>query len=97
MIQGCVGTNSARPGSEIAVWFESGSIFIDAPECFHGQILSDASVADDADNPGVDFLLVLPEQQFEGFQIACREACQQFHQWSLYLITGQWKCRLQII
>src|SRR5271168_3484070 len=79
MIQGCVGADSARPGSEIPVWSELGSMFVDAPKSFHGEILSDAGVADDADNPGIDFLLVLPEQHFEGFQVACREAFQQFH------------------
>jgi hypothetical protein len=79
MIQSCVGADSARPGSEIAVWFESGSIFVDAPECFHCQILSDAGIADDADNPGIDFLLVLPEQHLESFEVARRKPFQQFH------------------
>ena len=74
MVQGRVGADSACPGAEIAIGSELRSMFIDAPERFHSQILSDAGVADDADNPGIDFLLVLPEKRFEGFQVARRPA-----------------------
>lgn len=79
MVESGIGGDSASPGLEIAVGPETVPIFVDAPESFHGQILGDAGVADDTDNPGVDFLLVLPEQHLEGFQVACREAFQQFH------------------
>jgi hypothetical protein len=88
MVKSRVRGDSARPGAEITFWLESVSMLVDTPEGFHGQILGDAGVADDSDNPGIDFLLVLPEQHLEGFQVACREAFQQFHQDSLYLVTG---------
>src|SRR5580698_6196862 len=95
MIPSCVGADATRPGPEIAVRLESRSILVDAPECFHSQILGDACVADDADNPGVNFPLMLPEQYLEGFEVARRKPFQQFHQWSLYLITGYGQPRLQ--
>src|SRR5580692_7822803 len=95
MIQGRVGADAARPGSEIAVRSESGPIFVDPPESFHGQVLSDAGIADDRDNPGVNFPLMLPEQHLEGFEVARRKPFQQFHRWSLYPITGYGQPRLQ--
>jgi hypothetical protein len=52
---------------------------VNTPECFHGEILSNSAVADDANNPGVDFLLVLPKQGLEGLKVARRKPFQQFH------------------
>src|SRR5580658_431143 len=95
MIPSCVGADATRPGPEIAVRLESRSILVDAPECFHSQILGDACVADDADNPGVNFPLMLPEQHLESFEVARRKPFQQFHRWSLHLNTGYEQPRLQ--
>src|SRR5580658_3556024 len=76
MVQGRVGGDSPGPGLKIALRFEPGSMFVDAPERFHSQILSDASVANDADNPGIYLPLALPEQHLEGVQVARREPFQ---------------------
>src|SRR6266566_996413 len=79
MVESSVGGDPARPGAEIAGRVEARSRFVDAPECFHGQILSNSAVANDADSPGVNFLLVLSKQRLEGFQVARRETLQQLH------------------
>src|SRR5260370_34516434 len=79
MVEGGVGGDAPRPGAKIAGRFESRSGPVDAPESFHGQILGDSTVTDDADNPGIDFLLVLPKKRFESFQVARRESLQQLH------------------
>ena len=88
MVESRVGGDAASPGLEIAIGMKAGTIFVDAPECFHGQILSDAGVANDANDPGVDGFLVLPKQRLEGFQVAGRETIQQFHE--LLSIPNYW-------
>src|SRR6266851_6156176 len=79
MVECRVGGDTARPRTEIAGRIESLSRFVDAPERFHGEILGNAAVTDDANSPGVDFLLVRSKQRFEGFKVARREPFQQFH------------------
>src|SRR6266705_5689773 len=79
MVESSVGGNPARSGAEIAGRVEARSRFVDAPECFHSQILSNSAVANDADSPRVNFLLVLSKQRLEGFQVARRETLQQLH------------------
>ena len=79
MVERGVGSDPARPGAEIALRLEPRSSLVDAPESFHCEILGDTGVANDADNPGVNFLLVLPKQRLEGFQVARRETLQQSH------------------
>src|SRR5438046_8321230 len=79
MVERGDGSDPARPGAEIALRLEPRSSLVDAPESFHCEILGDTGVANDADNPGVNFLLVLPKQRLEGFQVARRETLQQLH------------------
>ncbi len=79
MVKGDVGGDAPRPGAKIAGRFESRSGPVDAPESFHGQILGNAGITDDANNPGIDFLLVLAKESLEGFEVARREPFQQFH------------------
>src|SRR5262249_35048334 len=52
---------------------------IDAPKRFHGEILGDAGVTNDANDPRVHFPLVLAKQCLEGFQVPGREPFQKFH------------------
>src|SRR5258706_10390978 len=79
MIESGVGRDSPCPSAKIAGRVESVARPVNTPECFHGEILSNSAVAYDANNPEVDFLLVLPKQRLEGLQVARREPFQQFH------------------
>src|SRR5229473_4084643 len=101
MVESGVGRDSPRPSAKIGGRMESVARPVNTPECFHGEILSNSAVADDADNPGVNFLLVLPKQCLEGFKVARREPFQQFHlplsirtYWFLApMVTGYFKSR----
>ena len=79
MVESGVGSDPSRPSVKIAGWVESVARPVNAPESFHGEILGNSVVTDDADNPGVNFLVVLSKQGFESFQVARREPFQQFH------------------
>src|SRR6266567_912331 len=79
MVEGGVSGDSASPGAEIASGIETCARFVNAPKSLHGEILSDSGVSNDADSPGVNFLLVLSKQRLEGFQIARGETLQQLH------------------
>ena len=79
MVESGVGGDPTRPSAEITSRVEARSRFVDAPERFQGEILCNSAVANDADNPGVNFLLVLSKQRLEGFQFARRETFQQLH------------------
>src|SRR6267143_1549648 len=79
MVESGVGRDSPCPCAKIAGRLESVARPVNTPECFHAEILSNSAVADDANNPGVDFLLVLPKERLEGLQVAPREPFQQFH------------------
>src|SRR6267143_1710347 len=79
MVESGVGRDSPCPCAKIAGRLESVARPVNTPECFHAEILSNSAVADDANNPGVDFLLVLPKQGLEGLKGARREPFQQFH------------------
>src|SRR5260370_6168408 len=79
MVESSLGGDSARTGAKIAGRVEARSRFVNAPESLHGEILSNSAVANDANNPGVNFLLVLSKQRLEGFQVARRETLQQLH------------------
>jgi hypothetical protein len=79
MVESGVGSDSSRPSAKIAGSVESVARPVNAPESFHREILGNSVVTDDADNPGVNFLVVLSKQRFKGFQVARREPFQQFH------------------
>src|SRR5713101_10129920 len=79
MIESRIGRDTARPSAEIASRVEARSRLVDAPERFQGEILCNSTVPNDADDPGVNFLLVLSKQRLEGFQFARRETFQQLH------------------
>src|SRR6266849_2633041 len=79
MVESGVGRDSLRPSTKISGRVKPRSGPVNAPESFHGQILGNAGITDDADNPGIDFLLVLPKERFESVQVARREPFQQFH------------------
>src|SRR5882762_7536744 len=88
MVESGVGRDSPCPCAKIAGRMESVARPVNTPECFHAEILSNSAVADDANNPGVDFLLVLPKERLEGLQVAPREPFQQFH--PLLSIPNYW-------
>jgi len=79
IVQGSIGRDPARPTLEIALRVEPRSGPVNAPEGFYGQILRNPGVANDADNPGKNFVLALSKERFERFQVARREPFQQSH------------------
>src|SRR5258708_15350881 len=79
MVESGVGRNAPRPSAKIAGGVEPRARLVNAPESFHGEILSNSAVSNYTDSPGVNFLLVLSKQRLEGFQIARRETLQQLH------------------
>src|SRR5882762_6713548 len=79
MVEGSIGRDPSRPSAKVSGRVEARSGPVNAPESLHRKILCKSAVTDDADNPGVDFLLVLSKQRFEGLQVARCEPFQQFH------------------
>src|SRR3981081_1128642 len=79
VVKSGVRRDPSRPSAKIAGRVESVACPVNTPESFHRKILCNSMVTDDANNPGVDFLLVCSKQRFEGFQVARREPFQQFH------------------
>src|SRR5437879_3017593 len=79
MVEGGIGRDPSRPSAKVAGRVEARSGPVNAPESLHRKILCKYAVTDDADNPGVDFLLVLSKQPFEGLQVARCEPFQQLH------------------
>src|SRR5260370_11982446 len=74
-----IGCDSACPCTECRMRIKSASGVVDSPERFHSQILSDTRVSYDSHNPAIHLGLELPKQCLESFDIAFREALQQFH------------------
>jgi hypothetical protein len=95
MIERRIGGDASRPSREIAIGTEACPCLMNAPKCFHGQILGDAGVTDDTNDPAVNLFLVLVKQRLEGFQVPSREAFQKFHApLSIGSTTAAWR-RLQ--
>ena len=74
VVQGRIGGDAAGPGTKISRGVEPLASAINAPKRLHGQILGGTGVANDADDPGVDFLLVLPKESLKSFEVARRES-----------------------
>src|SRR5579864_1020516 len=95
VIQSRVRSNAAGPGTEISrdgVKPLSGPV--NAPKRLHSQILSDAAIANDADGPGVDFLLVLAKESLKGFEVARRKSFEQLH--APLSISTYWLCEQMV-
>src|SRR5450432_1044167 len=88
MIDGGVGRDPVGPRPEIAFGIEPGARAVNAPERFHGKVLGDSGVTNDAHDPRVNLLLVLAKQHLEGVQVAGRETLQEFHSPLSTCITG---------
>jgi len=65
VIEGGIGCDSPGPGAKLAGRVEAGTRAVDSPESFHGEVLCGARVAYNANDPGVDLFLVLPEQRLK--------------------------------
>src|SRR5262249_27670790 len=85
--QGEIDGDPVRPCSKISLHVELPAGTVDAPEGFEGKVLSSCGIANDAYNPAVDLALKLPEQFFEGIEIALRKSFQQAHLASLFCST----------
>src|SRR5215469_11112559 len=80
MVERQVGGDAPRPGGEVAVRSKLVPCSVDSPEGFYGQILSDARIAHDTHDPGVDVALELPDQCLESIDIAKRKSPEQIHE-----------------
>src|SRR5713226_1518816 len=91
MVERCICCDPPGPGTEVPLRLEPCVSPIDSPKCFHRQVFRYPSVTDNTHNPAINLALELPEQSFESFEVALREAVQHFHFASLCSLTGQCK------
>src|SRR6185295_8911716 len=61
---------------------------VQTPEGLEGQVFGGSRIANDANDPAVDFALVLAEKGLEGFDFARRESLQHVHPAPLSMLTG---------
>src|SRR5262249_8436182 len=87
MSQRQIDGNPVSPSAKVSSRIKAAPRAMNSPECLHGQVLSDAWVADDAHDPGVDAPLKLPKQRLERIQITFPESCQQVHGGSIVLYS----------
>src|SRR6266849_11148249 len=76
MVERCIRRYPPRPGTEVPLRIEPCVSPIDSPKCFHRQVFRYPSVTDNTHNPAINLALELPEQSFESFEVALREAVQ---------------------
>src|SRR5260370_777417 len=88
MVERQVGGDPPRPRGEVAVRSKLVARSVDSPEGFYGQILSDARIAHDTHNPGVDVALELPDQRLESIDLAMRKSPEQIHELLYCLLRG---------
>src|SRR5262249_7711424 len=80
VVQNGISNNAVGPGAKVSSpRVEPLAGPVNAPKRLHGQILSNADVANDADGPAVNFVLVLAKENLKSFEIAHRKSLEQFH------------------
>jgi hypothetical protein len=84
----------------LGVGFEAGVRAIDAPEGFEGKVLGDRRIADDANDPAIDFVLMQTEKSLEGVEVTAAEPlqnvgwlCQRLHLLAFYISLRHQKGR----
>src|SRR5215475_12556671 len=74
-----IGGDPPRPSCEASVWSKLLARSVDAPKRFNSQILRDAWVTHDANNPCVNLALELSNQRLESIDLAKRKSLEQIH------------------
>src|SRR5215471_12176457 len=87
MINRQVRGDAPQPSPTVAVWVETVTVLIKAPEGFDCQIFGGAGVADNAHDPAVDLALVLSKKRFEGLDVTRGESLQNAHLAPLFILT----------
>jgi hypothetical protein len=79
MVDRQVSGDPPRPCSEVSIRPKLVARPVDPPEGLNGQILWLARITHDADGPGVDVALEMPDQCLERIDLAKRKSLEQIH------------------
>jgi hypothetical protein len=71
-----VGGDASCPPFKASCGVEAGVRAIDAPEGFEGKVLGDPRIADDANDPAVDLVLMQTEKSLEGVEAPRQNCCK---------------------